>query len=131
MITAIAKTQYYDISTDPAKNRIYLTLSGFWPDKSIVPDYINDISKSIQNVTPGFTILADMRAFKTATEEIMALQKQAGVIMIRAGIGRTAEIVPQEMKIQQMALENNTKDSGMTRMTFHDVTEAEKWLDAG
>ena len=130
MKTTIAKNQYYDISADANKNRIYLTLSGFWSDKSAVPDYLNDVSKSIQNVAPGFTVLVDMREFKTATEEITSIQKQAGGMLVQAGLERTAEVLSQEMKIQQITLENYGKASGMKKMSFHDEIEATKWLDA-
>ena len=131
MKTTIATNQYYDLACDEAKNRIYLTLRGFWPNKSAVPNYIADVTKATRNVKSGYTILTDLRSFKTAPEEIGELHKQAQGILVKAGLGRTAEVLSSAMKIEEIALDKYSKSSGMKRMTFHDVMQANSWLDAG
>lgn len=130
MNTTIGKNQYYDLSADPVKNRIYLTLFGFWPNQSVVPDYINDVIKSTQHIKGGFTILTDLRKFKTVPPEVGALHQQAQTILVKAGLDRTAEVVPEEMVIEKITLDRYSKSTGMKKMTFHDVDEAIKWLDA-
>ncbi len=42
----IAKTAYYSIAVDTTKNRIYLTIIGFWKSPEIVPAYVEDMKKA-------------------------------------------------------------------------------------
>jgi hypothetical protein len=37
-----APNKYYAIRVDPKKNCLYLTLIGFWRNRSVVPNYIDD-----------------------------------------------------------------------------------------
>ncbi len=55
----IAQTNCYKIEIDKTKNRLYLKVIGFWNDFSVVSNYPDNIKKAGQELTPGFTVLAD------------------------------------------------------------------------
>jgi hypothetical protein len=125
----IAKTAYYSIDIDKTKNRIYLTIGGFWKNVTVVPNYFDDIKKAAQEVSPGFTILTDVSQMATPPSDVGSLHEKAQQVLIEAGLKKTAEIIPREKAIEQMVLKKWSVKSGMVKGTFHDKFAAETWLD--
>ncbi len=124
----IAKTDYYSIETDKAKNRIYLIIVGFWKNIS-VPDYFDDITKASQEVSRGFTILTDVSGMETPPMEIGALHEKAQNLLVKAGLKKTAEILPKSHSVQKLSLKQWSGKSGMEKEIFNDRALAEAWLD--
>ena len=124
----IANNKYYSILIDKNKNRMYLTLFGFWKDRSVVPNYIEDIQKAIQELPKGYTVLTDVTQLKTPPQAISDLHTEAQKVVITSGLKRTAEVVSQDV-IAKMALDRYSKRSGMQKGTFGNKDEAEAWLD--
>ena len=124
----IATTDKYSIEVDKGRNRIYLKLQGFWRSKAEVPNYFSDWQQATQEVTPGFTILTDAREMKTPTQEVAELHMHTQAMLVAAGLGKTAELVPAGV-IEQAALKRYAKESGMQKGSFEDQAEAEAWLD--
>lgn len=123
----IAKTEYYEIRVDESKNRIHLTIIGFWKDRTKLRDYLPDLRRAVEEVAPGFTVLADLTKMKTPMPEIGELHEEAQRVVSQAGLSRTAEIVSGI--VERMAAERYSKSSGMNKRSFADLAEAENWLD--
>ena len=56
----IANNEYYEFSIDAQKNRIYLTIKGYWPSVEAIANYISDLKKCIARIRPDYTSLVDM-----------------------------------------------------------------------
>lgn len=125
----IAKTEYYIIATDAKKNRLYLTIKGFWKNRSVVPNYVSDLQKATTELSNGYTVITDITEIKTPPPEIVQLHTEAQRVALSAGLKKTAEVVGQDI-IAQMTLKRSAQDSGMTRNVFGSKEEAERWLDA-
>ena len=124
----IAQTDKYSMEVNKPKNRIYFKLQGFWKSVADVPNYLSDWQRATQEVTPGFTILADVREMKTPLPEVAELHRDAQAMVVAAGLLKTAELIPPGV-IEQTALKRYAKESGMVKGSFEDRTEAEAWLD--
>ena len=123
----IAKNNYYEISVDTSKNRLYLKVKGFWKEKTEVPNYLKDMRNAGQSLSRGFTVLADLQEMKAPSPEIGVLHQETQAILVQAGLDRTAEVLSSA--ITKMSTSKYTKTSGMKKMDFSSTNEAEKWLD--
>jgi|WetSurMetagenome_2_1015567.scaffolds.fasta_scaffold107452_2 hypothetical protein len=124
----IAKTDKYSIEVNKAKNRIYLKIVGFWERKEEVPNYLSDWQRAIKEVTKGFTILSDLKEMITPMPEVAELHQNTQVLLVKAGLRKTAELVPSK-PIEQSTLKRYAKTSGMRKENFEDRIVAEVWLD--
>lgn len=124
----IVENQYYSIYVDQDKNRIYLTILGFWRALDLVPNYISDIAKATQSVSKGFTILTDLTQMKPPPQEVGGIHMKAQKALVDAGLSKTAELLPADA-IAQMAVDRYSRESGMEKGSFSSREEAEKWLD--
>ncbi len=124
----IAKIDKYSIEVNKPKNRVYLKLQGFWRSVADVPNYFSDWQRATEELTPGFTILTDAREMKTPSQEVARLHQRTQAMLVEAGLGKTAELVPVGT-IEHFALKRYAKESGMKKGSFEDRTEAEAWLD--
>ena len=124
----IAENEYYSITVDEKKNRIYLTILGFWRDPDVVPNYVSDITKAGQSVSKDFTILTDITQMKPPPKNVGEIHMKAQKVLVDAGLDKTAELLPAHA-IAQMAVDRYSRESGMKKGSFSSREEAEKWLD--
>jgi hypothetical protein len=124
----IANNEYYSIQVDKDKNRMYLTLIGYWKNHSVVPNYVADIQKATQELSRGYTVLTDVTQMKTPPRELADLHTEAQKVIIATGLKKTAELVGQDV-IAKMALNQYSNQSGMQKGIFGNKEEAEAWLD--
>ncbi len=126
----ISETIYYSITVNKKKNRIYLTLNGYWKRLEDVSRYLDDIAMAVREVTPGFCILSDLRMLKTPPTSLSELHRMAQEAPVKAGLGRTAEIVPEEGSSElEKALEEYSRQSSMKKRVFRTRAEGELWLN--
>ena len=123
------KTACYSIQVDSAKNRMYLTIKGFWAKPSEVPAYLDDIRKASREVCKGFTILSDLTEMKAPPPEVGLLHKKAQEILMAAGLRKTAELLPAGSAITKLSVDNYSKQTGMQKSSFDNKKDAEAWLD--
>ncbi len=125
----IAKNDYYEFYVDKGRNRFYSKLKGFWQKASEVPDYLDDLKKTLEPLSPGFTILNDTRDYKTPTSEVMELHGKLFQMLIDAKMGKLALVVDQ--LVVGFAGRRAAREAGAEEMTkqFDDIKEAEDWLD--
>lgn len=125
----IADNDFYSIEADGSKNRIYLTIKGFWQDINQIKGYLDDIKNAANSVNKGFTILSDLTTMKTPTQEIGELHVKAQQVLVDAGLSKTAEVHPAST-VTQLSLKRFSEESGMQKGLFPTREEAEKWLDS-
>jgi len=126
----IAKNNYYEISVDTEKNRIYRSLYGFWKDPSVVPGYFPDVKIAVEQLSSGFTSILDVRRAKTPPPEIVDIHMNVLLFLNDNGLTRTAQIIEhltEKIVLKRALMET---DSTETAMQFNTINEAEEWLDS-
>jgi len=127
MLERVASNSYYDIAIDPAKNRIYLTIKGFWQTKDLVPRYVDDIGSAVARLKQGFTILADLTRMVPPSHEVVVMHKLVRESLIESGLFRAAEIVDNPA-VMSMLVEYLTSPKA-NRRVFSETAPAEAWLN--
>lgn len=126
----IAKTDFYELHFDEAKNRMYLKIIGFWKSDEQVPNYISDVDKVISMTKPGFTRLSDAIEMKAPATSVLALHEKAEKHLLAAGLDRTAVVMP-EVVLLDLQLKKFADKTDMKKKEFATLEEAEAWLDSG
>ncbi len=124
----IAQTSRYSISVDRNKNRMYLTLKGIWLNSDDFPNYKDDLRKATLELSIGYTILTDITQMNIPSDAVKKLHFEAQIIVIEAGLKKTAELEPTGLS-RKVAFEEYAEESGMKRRGFNNKKEAEAWLD--
>lgn len=124
----VAMNACYDILYDSPKNRIYFTIYGYWKNKECVSEFINDWTKALDIVKPGFTILTDMRTMITHPQELSNLHQESHTMVLDAMVTKVAHIMPTD-KIAYLQVHSIHESTNLPSKNFQDVEEAEQWLN--
>jgi hypothetical protein len=91
-----------------------------------VPDFVKHHLDALSQLHSGFTVLADWREMESVilTDLIEECQKQA----IAAGVRKVARVYNQPT-FKEVQAESVSKRTGIAARRFHDLAEAESWLD--
>ena len=122
----VHETDYYTFEIDRLKNRMYLKYRGFWKRPDQVPDFVKHHAETIGRLSPGFTVLVDVRQMEGVilTDLIEECQRQS----IKAGVAKLARVYekPTFMQVQAEVVRERT---GVKSKEFYSVEEADAWLD--
>ncbi len=127
MKTTIAGNGFFDLSVDQEKNRLFITSKGFWTD-DIVDEYAKNQTIAIEKLKKGFTVVADMRTFKTLSQDLVKKQEKTHIELVEAGMYKVAEILPGSV-IASMQLKQVTAKNDIPNKQFSTIEEGEAWLD--
>ena len=122
----IAENEKYVIKVDTSKNRIYYKIIGFWKTVEEVPDFVSDTEKAANMVSSNFSLITDLREAKPPISEVKELQGKTFNIMMKANLGKIAEIV--DSAILKMSV-SRVAGTDVQRQSFKSLEDAEKWLD--
>ncbi len=125
----IARNAHYAIVIDEAKNRVYLSIFGYWRNAESVANYIPDWNKTIKLLKPGFTLLTDLSTMLTHPAEVTHIHRQAQELITEKGLRFTAEIKPKD-SVTAFQLTKVAKQSQMPVKQFTTSAEAESYLDS-
>lgn len=128
MMKAVAQNDFYVIAVDPAENRAYLTLIGYWKSRSDVPKYIDDWRQATRELSRGFAILSDTTRMKAPPQDVAQVHTEAQKVLMANGLSEVAELVGSDV-IAKMAIDRFSRESGMHKGTFDNWREADDWLD--
>ena len=124
----IAYTDSHTLWVDPAKNRIYCTMSGNeFPEQTT---FVQDWKKAAQLVSHGFTALVDVTRFRIMSLGWIETALKTQKILRDAGLAATAEIVPEHVFIEMESYGILDMSGFEERKIFVRRDEAEAWLDA-
>jgi hypothetical protein len=129
MTKEIAKNANYAIVIDETKNRVYLTISGFWRNAQAVENYIPDWQKTVKLLKPGFTLLTDLSTMVTHPTEVTHIHRQAQELITEKGLRFTAEIKPKD-PVTAFQLAKVAQKSQMPVKQFASFADAEAYLDS-
>ncbi|MFD2513979.1 hypothetical protein ACFSRY_08890 [Pontibacter locisalis] len=129
-IIQIAKTDCYELQYDELSNRIYLTLLGYWKDKEVVPEYLNDWQKAIKLTRPDFSLLLDMRTMITHPPSLNSLHLEVHNLIKDNSASQIALLEPID-RIATLQIQQIIAQCDMQISSFLNADEAEEWLNAG
>ncbi len=128
-ITTVAHNASYELLYSYTKNRIYLSIKGFWKSPESVPNYLQDIEKALKLSTPGFTLLTDLRTMLTHPPRLNMMHIQAQNLIQAARLGKAVRVIPSD-RIATLQVEEISNKSLMPSKNFTSLQEAENWLNA-
>ena len=126
----VANNEFYEFFVDAQKNRIYLTIKGYWPSAEAIKDYIPDLRKCIARIRPGYTSLVDMTQGKIPHKDAFEVLIQGRELTLKAGLGKQAQIVTEPL--EKLASDRINRETGLEKekvRKFNAIEEAEAWLD--
>ncbi|SFC39203.1 hypothetical protein SAMN05421780_10578 [Flexibacter flexilis DSM 6793] len=125
----IASNTYYSLSYDESKNRVYLSIKGFWPNEQVVSHYLKDWEHVLTLTQPKFTLVTNLSYAKIYTQDIMSIHEAAQRLIVNTGVLQVAEVLNESafLEAQSKAL---IMKSQMPRNKFNSMADAEAWLDS-
>ncbi|MCX2740547.1 hypothetical protein [Pontibacter anaerobius] len=126
--TLVAKNKCYELLYLPQKNRLCLSIYGFWKSKSAVPAYLADLGKALTLVKPGFTLLFDLSTMITHPQSVMNLHIEAQMLLQEAGLKKGA-CVNSIDRIANLQAEAIFGQGYTSTRHFASYSEAEAWLE--
>ncbi|WP_207431460.1 hypothetical protein [Sabulibacter ruber] len=126
MVT-IANNGFYLFRVDPAKNTIYMAITGIWPGGEEIAQYLSHLKEALALVRPGFAVLADLREMEEAPMAVQQMHVQAQRLTVEAGISQLAEIHELNNPGSEQAIAM-ARESNIPLNIFDDPADAEAWL---
>jgi hypothetical protein len=125
-MTLIAETDYYSIRIDRLMNRMFLAYKGSWTKPEQVPDFLKDHATAIGLLSPGFTVLVDVRGMESMV--LTDFVEKAQMDAMEKGIRKAARVYDRPTFIQIQA-ESIHRKTGIKSKAFESMADAEAWLD--
>ncbi|WP_162428079.1 hypothetical protein [Pontibacter pudoricolor] len=124
----IASNASYELKIDKAKNRIYFTVHGYWKNKEVVSELIEDWKKAVSLTQANFTVLTDMRSMITHPQELNEIHLEAQKLVIQAGVKQVANVLPTD-KIANLQANSIVSNTTLPYRNFNSCEEAEDFLN--
>ena len=121
----------HKISTDLAKNRLYVILYGF-SSMDQVNDTIREMKEAVQQLKPGFDVVTDISNYKPALPEIAQAIQSMQVFLKQSGMRRAIRIVSastQGPRIASSQFARTSRAVGYEAEIVSSVAEADRLLE--
>ena len=116
------------VKVDSSKNRICLVLEGFH-DVEEALRMKKLYKEAIDSSKSGFTVLADVSAYKPGSDEVQKVHEEAVKLAEEAGVSKVARVVG-EMPLGGMQINRIARAKGHYESAhFETVEDAEAFLD--
>lgn len=119
----------YEVRVNIAKNRLYITLAGFFADEAEVIEIADTVKASVDQLQPGFDVVNDIHAFKPASPDIAKYIMAVQQYELEHGLNRVVRITGDEV-IGKMQFERLSRETGIHTVGAATVEEADAILDA-
>jgi hypothetical protein len=129
MLQQIAKTEFYLLSVDVRKKRVYNTVFGKWGEQPEIARFVQDWDNVLKLISHGYTMLTDATQFRLLSAEWATTTIRTRKKLVEAGITKIAEVLPENafIKMQFGAISERT---GIQTKIFSNKIDAEAWLDS-
>jgi tRNA U34 5-methylaminomethyl-2-thiouridine-forming methyltransferase MnmC len=126
--TKLVYNDYYEIDIDQQKNRAYLTLQGFWQDRTSIETYLQDIQSALEKLQDSFTLMVDLTHYDGTSSGMHSIHVEAQKLAMLKHLSKIAEIFSENPMVKMFS-EMYSKESGINAMAFKNKEHAERWLD--
>ena len=124
----IAFRPEYQITAEPAQNRLFYKVFAEMQAALALPHYLADWAAALAAVQPGFTILTNVAALTAANGALQADFVAAQQLIVARQVAMVAEIHRPDSPTHNASADVSTA-SGMPVRTFVDAWEADRFLD--
>ncbi|GAA4055435.1 hypothetical protein GCM10022409_48270 [Hymenobacter glaciei] len=126
----IAFRSEYQLTVDPAKNRIFYQNFGQMQGATELPHYRADWSAALAQVQPGFSILSDMQVVNQASPALRAEFVAVEQLIVARGVRIVAEIHIPGLPTRHLS-DAVTTSQAMPVRQFLNLWDAAQFLDEG
>ena len=124
----IALRPEYQLSVDPAKNRIFYQNFGPMQHAQALPHYFSDWAAALAAVRPGFNMLSDMQVVNQSNQDLIPGFQHVERLIVNRGIRILAEVHMPGLSTRSFS-DDITSDKVMPVRRFLSVWEAMQFLD--
>ena len=124
----IAFCPEYQITVEPARNRIFYKHYAELAQAQELPNYLNDWRLALAIMHPDFTILSDMTDLPTVSNHLAELIGLAQQLVLGLGVRQVATVHAPSSETYYIS-ETVRAESALPVRTFTDLWEADKFLD--
>ena len=117
----------FQVTSDILKNRLYIQLSEYMPDESVVKA-ANQIINHAKKLKPGFGVINDISTFKPGTPKAAEEIKRVQLFLKNNGVGHVVRIIGKSV-IAAMQLNQIGQEAGYEADVVSSREEAESCLD--
>ena len=118
----------YKFKIDPVKNRLYITLEGFFSTEEM-KQCSDETIEAVKQLKPGYDVITDISEFAPvgidALQEISRVQEYFRQTGVRQGVRIVGESVVTGMQFKRMG-----KSVGYPSTNVATLAEAEEFLDS-
>ncbi len=118
----------YKFKIDPVKNRLYITLEGFFSTEEM-KQCSDETIEVVKQLKPGYDVITDISQFSPvgvdALEEIKRVQEYFRISGVRYGVRVVGKSVVTGMQFKRIG-----KSVGFRSTNFATLAEAEHFLDS-
>ncbi len=125
---AVSNNEFYELSYDRKKNRVYMKINNYWKSPEVVPAYLSDWDKVIGLTKPGFTLLADFRNMLTHPTSVKQLHEKVANRLAESKISYVAEVSPID-RIAVLQVSGVLRQIGQGNIKVADIVLGENILD--
>lgn len=101
----------YEVKLNLPRNALYCRATGmFGPEEA--RRYVSSFTKALDQLSPGFTVITDMRESQPATLDVRTIVDEMISHCERVGIGCAVRIVSEELSCQLGNLQLSQKTRG-------------------
>ena len=124
----IAFRPEYQITVNPAKNRVFYKPFAEMNQAAALPHYLADWQLALAQVQSGFTILTDVTQMGAANPHLLDTFVAAQSLLVAGGVRLVAEIhLPDS--VHQATSEAASRRSALPVRRFLDLWEGDQYLD--
>lgn len=124
----IAFRSEYQLTVEPARNRIFYKHYAEQANGCPLPDFLDDWQQALEALQPGFTILSDLTALPTVSNHLSRLIVRAQQLVLGHGVRLVAAVHAPDSETYY-ASQALGQESVLPIRTFTDLWEADKFLD--
>jgi hypothetical protein len=117
----------YNLRIDPAKNRLYVTLTGFFTPEEM-KKCVDETILATKKLKTGYDVITDISQFKPGVPEVAKEIERAQTHFSTSGVGRGLRVVGHAA-LTAMQFSRTGKQAGYNSNNVATMEEAEKILD--
>jgi hypothetical protein len=119
----------FDVHADLTKNRLYITLIGFFDDV-LMEKACAKIGSEAKRLRKDFSIITDISKCRPATQKGAGLIQQVQTLLAKLGVGRVVRVTSRESQIIKFQFERRSEGLYQAESAAS-TEEAERRLDSG